>query len=240
MDSLLRYINEAGASTKWAAIRITTSADSYHNKDNTSERVVTWDTYAEMKSKGSTKGGYMTIKSLELLGTGNSREAAEEYLTPKDIKKRKSKIKTDGYDLICWAITCGKMQQNGKTKFGWSLWDSAENDDQYIFVTSTGPEFYLSRGSFIFAAKDTFKQGDKVLGVDNDTEKKLSGFTDTIVDYCHCDIESFREMIRRIDPRDCKRPQKAFGKVSDGLPWNRFGQVYSCKGTIKTDKYNEM
>ena len=43
----------------------------------------------------------------------------------------------------------------------------------------------------------------------------------------------FRETFRKEWPSICKRPTRAFGKVSDGLPWNRMGQFYSIKGVAE-------
>ena len=65
MRNITVFLNEA-AEKKWVAISVTTAADYYHDKDSTSQRVVSYDTYQEMKEKGHTKG-YMTIKYIEKL-----------------------------------------------------------------------------------------------------------------------------------------------------------------------------
>lgn len=88
--------------------------------------------------------------------------------------------------------------------------------------------------SFLCGSPGSLKVGDKVFCVDNDTQKKLSGAPDKIDAVCKCNIEDFRKVFRETYPEICKSPKRAFGKVSDGLPWtNRMGQIYSIKGVAE-------
>ena len=52
MKSINEYILEKKENQEWIAISVTTAADSYHSKDSTTQRVVSVDTYQEMKEKG--------------------------------------------------------------------------------------------------------------------------------------------------------------------------------------------
>ena len=66
--------------------------------------------------------------------------------------------------------------------------------------------------------------------VDNDTNKKLPGAPKRVEMVCKADLDEFRKKFREKYPSVCKPPKHAFGKISDGLPWNRMGQMYSIKG----------
>ena len=224
MKNLKNFIVEA-AEKKWVAIDITTAADSYHSKDSTSQRVVSYDTYQEMKEKGRTKG-YMTIKHIEMISpVCNSKEAAMEFIAVPEKKARKSKINKGNADYIVWCISSGSMNPSGKTKWDWNLWD--EQKDAEIYMGDYGR-------SFLFGAPGSLKVGDTLFCIDNDTQKKLAGAPKKIEAVCKCNLEDFRKVYRETYPDCCKSPKRAFGKVSDGLPWtNRMGQFYSIKGVAK-------
>ena len=51
MKYISEYILEKNEDKKWIAISVTTAADLYHSKESTTQRVVTVDTYQEMKEK---------------------------------------------------------------------------------------------------------------------------------------------------------------------------------------------
>ena len=224
MKQLTEYILEKKENQEWIAIEVTTAADSYHSKDSTTQRVVSVDTYQEMKEKGHTKG-YMTIKSIEKLSpVCKSKEAAMEYLDFKEKKVKKGKINKGDADYIVWCISSGGMNPSGKTKWDWNFWE--EWKDNEIYISDYGR-------SFLMGAPGSLKVGDKVFCVDNDTQKKLAGAPKKIAAVCKCNIEDFRETFRKEWPNICKRPSRAFGKVSDGLPWNKMGQFYSIKGVAE-------
>ena len=66
MKDIITFINEASKKVdQWVAVSVTTAADSYHSKETTTQRVVSVDTYNELK-QGRTKG-YMTVKYVEKL-----------------------------------------------------------------------------------------------------------------------------------------------------------------------------
>lgn len=229
MKQINEYILEKNEDQKWVAIEVTTAADHYHSKDSTSQRVVTVDTYNELKSKGRTKG-YATIKYIEAISpVCSTKERAMEFIDAPQKKMKKGKINKGDADYIVWCISSGTMNQAGKTK-----WESFDN----FWETWKDGEIYMGRGgagkSFLAGAKGSLKVGDKVFCVDNDTQKKLSGAPSKIDAVCNCNLEDFRKVFRETYPEICKSPKRAFGKVSDGLPWtNRMGQIYSIKGVAE-------
>jgi hypothetical protein len=224
MRDITVFLNEA-AEKEWVAISVTTAADHYHSKDSTSQRVVSYDTYREMQDKGRTKG-YMTIKHIEKLSPiCKSKEVAMEYIDVPQKKMKKGKIDKKGADYIVWCISSGSMNPSGKTKWDWNLWD--EQKDAEIYMGDYGR-------SFLFGAPGSLKVGDTLFCVDNDTQKKLAGAPKKVEAVCKCNLEDFRKVYRETYPDCCKSPKRAFGKVSDGLPWtNRMGQFYSIKGVAE-------
>jgi len=227
MKQLTKYILEKKENQKWVATSVTTASDFYNDKNTTSQRVVSYDTYQEMRQKGHTKG-HMEIKSIETLGpVCNSKEDAMSYLDIKEKKVKKGKINKGDADYIVWCISSGSMNPSGKTKWDWNFWEEWKDG-----------EIYMGRGgagkSFLYGAPGSLKVGDTVFCVDNDTQKKLTGTPKKIEAICKCNIEDFRKVFRETYPEICKSPKRAFGKVSDGLPWtNRMGQIYSIKGVAE-------
>ena len=224
MKQLTKYILEKQENQEWIAISVTTAADHYHSKDSTSQRVVSVDTYREMKEKGHTKG-YMTIKSIEVLSpVCKSKENAMNYLDIPEKKAKKGKINKGDADYIVWCISSGSMNPSGKTKWDWNFWE--EWKDSEIYISDYGR-------SFLIGAPGSLKVGDKLFCVDNDTQKKLAGAPNKVAAICKCNIDDFRETFRKEWPSICKRPSYQFGKKSDGLPWNKMGQFYSIKGVAE-------
>ena len=225
MKDIITFINEASnKADKWVAIEVTTAADYYHSKDTTSQRVVSYDTYLDMKETRRTKG-HMDIKYIEAIGpVCKSKEQAMEFLDTVQKKVRTSKINKGDADYIVWCISSGGMNAAGNTKWDWNFWK--EWKDSEIYMSDYGR-------SFLMGSPGSLKVGDKVFCVDNDTQKKLTGAPKKIAAVCKCNIEDFRETFRKEWPSICKKPTRAFGKVSDGLPWNRMGQFYSIKGVAE-------
>ena len=225
MKGINEYILEkAGDSKQWIAIEVTTAADHYHSKDTTSQRVVSYDTYLDMKETRRTKG-YMDIKYIEAISpVCSTKEHAMEFINPPQKKMRTSKINKGNADYIVWCISSGSMNPSGKTKWDWNFWE--EWKDNEIYMGDRGC-------SFLMGAPGSLKVGDTLFCVDNDTQKKLPGAPDKIAAVCKCNIDDFRETFRKEWPSLCKRPTRAFGKVSDGLPWQKMGQFYSIKGVAK-------
>lgn len=222
ISSIDEYINEASKDTKWVAIEVTTSDHYYDDKTTTSQRVVSYDTYQEMKEKGHTKG-HMSIKNIEVLSpVCRNKDDAMSYIEVKQKAPRKSKIDKGDADYIVYAISSGKMNPTGTTKWDWNFWE--EWKDSEIYIDSK------YGGSFLMGAPGSLKVGDKVLCVDNDSQRKLTGAPAKIQAVCKCNIEDFREAYRKLCPDICKSPRVLFGKKVDGLPWQRMGQFYSIKG----------
>ena len=224
MKNITSFINEASNKVdQWVAVEVTTAADHYHSKDTTSQRVVSYDTYLDMKEKGRTKG-MMTIKYINKLSpVCKSKDAAMEYIDIPQKKARTSKINKGDADYIVWCISSGGMNPSGNTKWDWNFWEEWKDNEIYMGWGGAGK-------SFLMGAPDSLKVGDKVCCVDNDTQKKLAGAPKKIDAVCKCNIEDFRKVFRETYPEICKSPKRAFGKVSDGLPWNKMGQFYSIKG----------
>lgn len=221
MKQITEYIIEKKSSDSWIAVSVTTGADHIHKKETTTQRVVSYETYLDMKETGHTKG-YMEIVSIEALSpVCSSKEAAMNYIDAPKRDSRKSKIDKGSADYIVWCISSGGMNPSGKTKWDWNFWD--EWKDAYIFIDRTGR-------SFLFGAEGSLKVGDKVCCVDNDTQKKLSGAPYEIKAICKCNIEDFRTTYRKEFPSLCKRESFSFGRKVDGLPWTKMGQIYSIKG----------
>ena len=223
MKDINEYILEkAGDSGKWVAIEITTASDFYHDKDTTSQRVVSYDTYLDMKEEGRTKG-YMTIKYLDMISpVCRSKDDAMTYIDVPEKKARKSKINKGNADYIVWCISSGSMNPSGNTKWDWNFWE--EWKDSEIYMGDYGR-------SFLMGAPGSLKVGDTLFCVDNDTQKKLPGAPGKVEAISKCNLEDFRKVYRETYPDCCKKPSRQFGKDSDGLPWQRrMGQFYSIKG----------
>ena len=225
--SLDNYILEASNDNKWIAISVTTKGNFYDEKEKTSQRVVTVDTYNELKNSGHTKG-YMTVSHVETLGpVCKTKEQAMEFLDIPERKVKKGKINKGDADYIVWCISSGSMNPSGKTKWDWNFWEEWKDG-----------EIYMGRGgagiAFLAGAPGSLKVGDKVYCVDNDTQKKLTGTPNKIDAISKCNLEDFRKVFRETYPKWCKSPKRAFGKVSDGLPWTKdMGQIYSIKGVAE-------
>lgn len=229
MKQITEYLNEAVEPTVWVAIEVTTKDSLDRDKTHTSQRVVSYDTYREMKEKGQTKG-YMQIVSLDIISPKcKTKDQAMEYVEQPKREMRKTAIDKKGADYIVYAINIGKFAANGNTKFDWNFWDNvAEFADK-----GEGTEIYVGKWGmdFLFGAKGSLKVGDKICVVDNDTQKKLTGAPSEVGAAILVKTkEDFVEAYRKAFPDRCKKPSRQFGKVSDGLPWTRFGQMYSIKG----------
>ena len=225
MKNINTYILEKQENKEWVAIEVTTAADYYHSKDSTSQRVVSYDTYREMRENGYTKGS-MKIKHIGMLSpVCKTKEQAMEYLDFKEKKVKKGKINKGDADYIVWCISSGSMNPTGKTKWDWNFWE--EWKDGEIYIGEYGR-------SFLIGAPGSLKVGDKVFCVDNDTQKKLTGTPNKIDAISKCNLEDFRKVFRETYSKWCKSPKRAFGKVSDGLPWSKdMGQIYSIKGVAE-------
>lgn len=211
-------------SKKWIAVEVETEDSFDRNKSHTSQRVVTVETFYELKNKDYTKGMMKILSVTQLSPVCNNREDAESYLTPVNKTKRKSKINKGDADYVVWCVSSGGMNPSGKTKWDWNFWE--EWKDNEIYMSSYGR-------SFLIGAKGSLKVGDTVLCIDNDSEKKLPGAPTKIEAISKCDIDDFRDVFRKTWPSICKRPSYQFGKKSDGLPWGKMGQFYSIKGIAK-------
>ena len=223
MKDLKEYINES-SETKWVAIEVTTNSDLWaeDRKTTTSQRVVSYETYKEMKEKGYTKG-HMEIVSLDVISpVCRNKDDAMSYIETKQKTPRKSKIDKGNADYIVYAISSGKMNPSGSTKWDWNFWEEWKDSEIYIDKHFCG--------SFLMGAPGSLKVGDKVFCVDNDTQKKLTGAPTKIDAVCKCNIEDFRETYRKVCHERCKSPKISFGRKIDGLPWQRMGQFYSIKG----------
>lgn len=224
MKKLNQYIFEAKENQKWVAIEIITENpfSSTSKESKPSQRVVTVDTYNELKNNGRTKTGSSVISLNKLSPICNSKESAMDYLDNKKTVK-KTPIDKKGADYIVYCINSGKLNPSGNTAFDFNLWELG-NEDENIYIF--GNEY-----SILFGAKDSLKVGDTVYCVDNDSLRKLPGMPLNEISFvCRATYEDFVKTYRETFPSRCKQPKIAFGKKIDGLPWNKMGQMYSIKG----------
>lgn len=242
MKNISQFINESN-DTVWIAIEVYTEPDHYHPKGTKSQRVVTMDTYDELRSTMRTRS-HMRISSIhELSHPTRNKQDALSYLEASQKTPRKSKIDKCGADYIVWAIVMGKFQANGNTKFGWNVWDECANmpkdEPACIYVlgstwTDSWNQEHYHASTFLYGSKDSLKEGDTVCCVDNDSQKSIRGMGKTVLSVipvtCKDDfVKAYRERF----PRNCSRPKRAFGRISDGLPWSDFGNIASIKGVGK-------
>jgi hypothetical protein len=226
MESIINYINEAKESTRWVAIEITTNNHRYgygEHKNSTSKRVVSEDTYRQLKNERQTASGLEIVELNVLAGpTRDKDEAMAAIETEK--KVRSTPIKKGDADYIVYAMNIGKFTPTGKTKYDWNLWEESKNGEAEIYVDKRG-------SIFLWGAKGSLKKGDRIVCVDNDTQKKIAPYYKEVGAVLPADSrESFTEAYRKEFPDYCKKPTFAFGKQTDGLPLSRFQQIYSIKG----------
>jgi len=246
MESILSFINEklelnkqsrimtpeeskkatkVSKNTKWVAIEIET--EDYWGKKIFNQRVVTTDTYAELKMNNRTRGGAKINYVNAVSPSCSSQSEAMGYIDTSHRYKRKSQINPKGADYVVWCIPSGKMNAAGKTYWDWNFWDVWKNAEIYMGYAGMG-------WSFLIGSPGSFKVGDTVFCVDNDTEKKLPGTITKISAISKCDIDDFRSVFRKEYASSCKRPRRMFGKDLDGLPWQKMSQIYSIKGVTKS------
>ena len=236
MKSLLERINEATEKTMWVAVEVVTPADYYHDKPRRSQRVVTLETFNDLKegrkkrtkAQGTNRWGekydYMdNPPEVTELGRSYDREEAESFLDKSNKTKRKSKIDKGNAKYIVYAISMGKMNPTGKTQFGWSVFDDEYKDNEI---------YMLGNNYFLWGAAGSLKKGDTICLVDNDSEKKLPIYGGREVSaISKSTYDDFVKVYRGEFPNSCKRPSYQFGKKSDGLPWtNTIRGIYSIKG----------
>ena len=227
MKDITLFLNEA-AEKEWVAISVTTAADHYHDKDSTSQRVVSVDTYDEMRDSGRTKSGAKVLSVSKLCSPTKDKEMAMSYLDRQEKTRRKTKLKKGDADYIVYAMNIGSLTSSGRTKYDWNFWENNEE---------TPGELYTNYGyTFLWGAKGSLKEGDKVVCVDNDTNKKLSGGIKEVKHVLPATKEEFVKTYREKFPTLCKRPTVAFGQQRDGLPWPKMMALYSIKGVTDQDE----
>lgn len=223
MKSLIEVIQEAKDDVRWVAISVTTD-DPYKEKNVTSQRVVSVDTYNELREKGHTKS-HSTIVSIDVLSPKcRTREEAMGYIDQPKREKRKSDINKGGAQYIVYAISNGQLKSSGDTAHGWNIWEDGADGNVELYTNDRG-------GYFLYGAKGSLKVGDTICIVDNDTHKKLCTYFKEVAHILPCDSkENFVEAYRNTFPNYCKRPSYSFGRKTDGIPWSGFGPTYSIKG----------
>lgn len=223
MKSLTEVIQEAKEDVRWVAISVTTD-DPYKEKNVVSQRVVTVDTYNELRKNGHTRS-HSTIVSIDVLSPKcRTREEAMEYIEQPKREKRKSEINKGSAQYIVYAISNGQLKSSGDTANGWNIWEEGADGNVELYTNDRG-------GYFLYGAKGSLKVGDTICIVDNDTHKKLCTFFKKVTNILPCDSkENFVEAYRKEFPAYCKRPSYSFGRKTDGIPWSSFGPTYSIKG----------
>jgi hypothetical protein len=227
MNNILNYINEAKEAVKWVAIEVTSENVYIHgSKPKTSQRVVSYETYLELKDTRRTKGGQKVL-SIDTLGPATrNKEEAMSYLDGKKRGARKSTIDKGDAKYIVYTINCGKFNVNGNTKFGWNIYTNDKDSDEKGVL-------YTDGSSFLYGVEGSLKVGDTVCCIDNDTQVKVKSYSapKQVKAILPCTSEEdFIEAYRKAFPNLCKPKKYAFGKLNHGLPVSRMGQIYSIKG----------
>lgn len=220
-------INEFADQQKtWVAIQITTK--DHFGKTVTSQRVVTYDTYNDLRMKDYTKGGMKILSVSKLCEPTSNREFAETYLDKPERKARKTEVSKGDSDYLVSVISMGTLSPGGKTKFGWNLWEEGEKhkangSESFIYV--------LGHGLLLWGAKDSLNIGDKVTLIDNDTRKKVQYGTGTVEYIWNASSkEDFIKDVRNSNSWYVKPRKYSFGKMTDGVKWEAFRTIYSIKG----------
>ena len=228
MNNILNYINEAKEAVKWVAIEVTTEDDYSHKKGKvkTSQRVVSYETYIELKNNRRTKAG-ANIVSIDTLGPATrNKEEAMSYLDAPKRATRKSEVDKGDAKYLVYTINCGKFNVNGNTKFDWNIYT---NDKDSVEKA----ELYTDGWAFLYGVQGSLKVGDTLCCVDNDTQVKVKSYSapKKVEAILPCTSEEdFIEAYRKAFPNVCKPKKYAFGKLNHGLPVSRMGQLYSIKG----------
>lgn len=227
MKNITEFIHEAASETYWVAVEVTTK-EWGSDKSRTSQRVVSIDTYDEMRDSGRTKSGAEVLGVSKLCSPTKDKEMAMSYLDRQEKTRRKTKLKKGDADYIVYAMNIGSLTSSGRTKYDWNFWETNEDNPG---------ELYTDYGyAFLWGAKGSLKEGDKVVCVDNDTNKKLSGGIKVVKQVLPASKEEFVKVYREKFPTLCKRPTVAFGQQRDGLPWPKMMALYSIKGVTDQDE----
>jgi hypothetical protein len=227
MKNITEFISEAASETYWIAVEVTTK-EWGSDKSRTSQRVVSIDTYDEMRDSGQTKSGAEVLSISKLCSPTKDKDMAMSYLDRQEKKRRKTKLSKGDADYIVYAMNIGSLTSSGRTSYDWNFWDENKENPG---------ELYTDYGrSFLWGAKGSLKEGDKVVCVDNDTSKKLSGGIKVVKYVLPASKEEFVEAYRKAFPTLCKRPTVAFGQKRDGIPWPKMMALYSIKGVTDQDE----
>lgn len=220
-------VNElASSQTAWVAVKI--MVKDYFGKHVTSQRVIKYETYQDLLSKGYTKGMQQIVSITKLCEPTASREFAESCLDKPERKVRKTPIDKGDSDYLVSVISMGKLSSGGKTQFGWNIWEEGERQNElgeppYIFVLGTS--------LLLWGAENSLQIGDKVTLIDNDTRKKVQWGTGT-VEYIWnaASKDNFVNQVRNSNSRYSKPRSYSFGRMTDGVKWDAFRTIFSIKG----------
>lgn len=217
------FINENNQS--WIAIQVTTK--DHFGKTVTSQRVVTYETYKNLTMSDYTKGGMRILSVTKLSEPMPNRERAESYLDKPERKIRKTEVDKGDSDYLVSVISLGTLSSGGKTKFGWNLWETGEENKEKGSETF----IYVVNGLLLWGAKDSLKIGDRVTLIDNDTRKKVQYGTGTVEYIWNASSkEDFINDVRNSNSRYVKPRKYSFGKMTDGVKWDAFRTIFSIKG----------
>ena len=214
--------SKAPAGKEFVAVVDHATNDMTH-KTSTSEKVMSYSNY--MQHREGVKQYTGVTHEFDLLGFSSTREGAEGYLEPKQQKQHvKSKINTHDADYLVYGISCGSFNlTSGKTKFDWSIYD---NGDGYVFFTD--------KNIILYGTKDTFKTGDTIWAVDNDTQRAISRAFEgkaTIIGSVPATKEDITKLA--IETNNVVRTSGGFGRGA-GYKWrSRMSLLVSVKGVEK-------
>lgn len=227
MSKILK-INEfaSNGQKEWVAIEVTTK--DHFGKTTSSQRVVTVETYNTLRNSEYTRGGMEIVSVRALSQPTANKEYAESYLDKKEKHVISGNIDKNGCDYLVSVISVGPLTSNGKTKFDWNIWEAGEQAKKNGGDTC----FYVSDyGIILWGAKGSFKIGDTVMLIDNDTRRKVNAGTGKIKYIFNANSkEEFISDVRSTDSQYKGKITYSFGRRTDGVQWNNFRTVYSIKG----------
>lgn len=205
----------------FVAIEDIAEPDYYHDKRRTSYRVVSLDTFQKLVN--GEKRSYGEHEYHEI-GRANSREEAEGFLPQKKTSTRKSSIDKEGADYIVYTIPLGKVSPTtGKTKFDWSIFDEDHKDSELYLISRSGKANWCSA---LWGSNNSLKVGDKVVIVDNDSQRKtggVAGGVQIVFDSCKSTQSDFDKIAHKYDSFRGRGNKK----------WDALGTWYSIKGVTK-------
>lgn len=154
----------------------------------------------------------------------------KEYLIQETVVMTRQGIPSNA-DYVVYAINVGIIKKDGKTKFGWNLFDNAHKDNPGYLYSD------LHNG-ILYSANDSFKVGDNIVVLDNDTRRKLPGAPKMINVAAECDMKTFNDAFEKEYYKINGYMRASDRKMLKNPLCSK--QMYVIKGIEKADKYKRL